>query len=251
MKKFAVVMITILVLFLFLMLNYLLWDKENLLKQSESDKLEQDWLRGQNRTLQSTVNEQEQTIKTLEEEKNDLQTRINNLEQALKLVNSQAEGYRNEITNKNNVIGNYKLHMEDMLCRLTLDWFESISKRNYEAAWELMDANCLVFGNRYSREDFFRYLEAIHSIALAHSAEGERDTDGRTNDETGYAFKILEKYGSDYEIVAVVHAEVAINQKHAGDITDWVQGTNRLQMNFRLDPDNQKWAISGILKASN
>ena len=40
MKKFVVVMITILVLFVFLMLNYLLWDKENLLKQSESDKLE-------------------------------------------------------------------------------------------------------------------------------------------------------------------------------------------------------------------
>lgn len=251
MKKFALVMITILVLFLFLMLNYLLWDKENLLKQSESDKLEQDWLRGQNRTLQSTVDEQEQTIKTLEEEKKELQTRISNLEQALKLANSQAEGYRNAIAGKDQVIGNYKLLMEDMLCRLTLDWFECIGKRNYEAAWELMDANCLVFGNRYSREDFFRYLEAIHSITLARAAEGEDETDGRKSDGTGYAFRILEKYGSDYEVIAVVHAEVAVDQKQADVVKDWVQGTNWLQMNFRLDPDNQKWVISGILRASN
>ena len=69
MKKFVIVMIAILVLFVFLMLNYLLWDKENLLKQSEHDKIEQDWLRGQNRTLQATVNEQEQTIKALEKKR--------------------------------------------------------------------------------------------------------------------------------------------------------------------------------------
>ena len=62
MKKFVIVMITIMILFVFLMVNYLLWDKENLLKQTESDKIEQDWLRGQNRTLQATVNEQEQAM---------------------------------------------------------------------------------------------------------------------------------------------------------------------------------------------
>lgn len=100
MKKFVIVMITILVLFVFLMVNYLLWDKENLLKQTESDKIEQDWLRGQNRTLQSTVNEQEQAIKALEKEKNQLSTRISGLEQELKRINSLTEDYRKEIAEK-------------------------------------------------------------------------------------------------------------------------------------------------------
>ena len=49
MKKFVIVIISIVVLFSFLMLNYLVWDKENLQKQRESDRLEQDWLKGQNR----------------------------------------------------------------------------------------------------------------------------------------------------------------------------------------------------------
>jgi thymidylate synthase len=50
------------------MLNYLLWDKENLQKQSATDKIEQDWLRGQNRTLQTTVDEQEAAINQLTNE---------------------------------------------------------------------------------------------------------------------------------------------------------------------------------------
>ncbi|SHI55258.1 hypothetical protein [Thermoclostridium caenicola] len=249
MKKFVVVMITILVLFVFLMLNYLLWDKENLLKQSESDKLEQDWLRGQNRTLQSTVNEQEQTIKALEKEKDDLLNRISNLEQALRLANSQAEGYRNQIAGKDQVIGNYKRLMQDELCGLAMDWFESISKRDYEAAWALMDANFMAFGSRYTRDDFFRYLGAIHSIALVRAADAGEKAGGQN--DGGYAFEILKEYGADYEVIAVVQAEVVVDLKQAGDMADWVQGTNRLQMNFRFDPSAQKWAISGVLKASN
>lgn len=61
-------MIAAIVLFVFLMLNYLVWDKERLQNQRESDKIEQDWLRGQNRILSTTVNDLEQANKKLEEE---------------------------------------------------------------------------------------------------------------------------------------------------------------------------------------
>ena len=158
MKKFVIVMIAILVLFVFLMLNYLLWDKENLLKQSEHDKIEQDWLRGQNRTLQATVNEQEQTIKALEKEKDQLQTRIKNLQEELQLINSQIENYRKEISEKGQAINSYKMFTEGLLCQLILDWFDNISSHDHNAAWELMASDHLIFDKQYNREDFSWYL---------------------------------------------------------------------------------------------
>ena len=80
MKKFVIVMIAAIVLFVFLMLNYLVWDKERLQNQRESDKIEQDWLRGQNRILSTTVNDLEQANKKLEEEVAYQKTEISNLE---------------------------------------------------------------------------------------------------------------------------------------------------------------------------
>ncbi len=85
MKKFVVIMISALVLFTFLMLNYLLWDKENLQKQRETDKVEQDWLRGQNRILTTTVEELEQANSKLEKEIKEYKDNIDDMESRIKL----------------------------------------------------------------------------------------------------------------------------------------------------------------------
>lgn len=250
MKKFVIVMITILVLFVFLMLNYLLWDKENLLKQSETDKIEQDWLRGQNRTLQTTVNELEQTIKNLEKDKNDWMTKAGGLERELSRVNSTVEGYKKEITRKDQVIDNYKMFTEDLLCELTLDWFSHINNRDYDAAWDLMAPNFRMFNNQYNREEFQQYLEAIHSITLAEK-EGKAGQETGRDTPAGLSFEIRRNYGGEYEVMAVIQAEVGLDEEHAGDVKDWVQGTNRLQVTFLFRPNDQEWAIMSIAKASN
>ena len=65
MKKFVTVIISFLILFIFLTLNYLLWDKENLLKLRDNDRIEQNWLRGQNLSLQNTVEQLERSMKDL------------------------------------------------------------------------------------------------------------------------------------------------------------------------------------------
>ncbi len=256
MKKFVIVMITILVLFVFLMVNYLLWDKENLLKQTESDKIEQDWLRGQNRTLQSTVNEQEQAIKALEKEKNQLSTRISGLEQELKRINSLTEDYRKEIAEKGQAINNYKMFTEGLLCELTLDWFESISNRDYEAAWDLLASDHMIFGKQYNREDFFRYLESVHSIGLVRKAGEEDDGAGKEGYKKhwtadGFSFEILKGYGDEYEVMTELQVEVVLDGKHAGEVTDWMQGLSQLRMLFLFSHEDQKWEIKTVTKANN
>mgnify|MGYP000951469952 CR=1 FL=1 len=256
MKKFVVVMIAILVLFVFLMLNYLLWEKENLVKQSESDRVEQDWLRGQNRTLQATVNEQEQAIKALEAEKNQLQSRINSLEEELRRINTQVESYRKDISNKGQAINSYKMLTESMLCQLTLEWFESISNRDYDAAWELMAPGHTVFGRQYSQEEFARFMEAVHKISLAEKTDEEDDGSGTENDgkqdtADGFHFEILRGFGNEYEVMAELQAEVTLDGEADGEDSGWVQGANKLRMTFLLNPDEQKWVIKAIAKASS
>ncbi|NLW01965.1 MAG: hypothetical protein GX027_01710 [Clostridiaceae bacterium] len=256
MKKFVIVMIAILVLFVFLMLNYLLWDKENLLKQSEHDKIEQDWLRGQNRTLQATVNEQEQTIKALEKEKDQLQTRIKNLQEELQLINSQIENYRKEISEKGQAINSYKMFTEGLLCQLILDWFDNISSHDHNAAWELMASDHLIFDKQYNREDFSRYLEAVHNVSLARKTDKEGDeasqeTGGEPWAATGYYFEILRGYGNEYEVMAELQAEVTLVEEAAGEIIGWEQGPNRLRVTFLFSPNHQRWEIKAVAKASN
>lgn len=253
MKKFVVVMITILVLFVFLMLNYLLWDKENLLKQSESDKIEQDWLRGQNRTLQSTVNEHEQTIKALEKENDELSAKVKGLEQELGQLKAVAEGYRKEIAIKDLAIDSYKMFTEDKLCELTQEWFACINQRDYDAAWKFMASDYLMFGRYYDQEGFKAYLEAIRSIALSRNAdaaaEGRKTGEGQ-NASAGFSFEIRRNYGSTYEVAAVMQADVAINEARAGEIPELVQGPNRLQLTFRFNPEDREWAIQDLSKSN-
>ncbi|HOQ75234.1 MAG TPA: hypothetical protein PK369_01525 [Thermoclostridium sp.] len=256
MKKFVVVMITILVLFVFLMLNYLLWDKENLQKQSEYDRIEQDWLRGQNRTLQATVNEQEQTITALEKEKTQLQNRMDNLQEELKKANSQVENYRKEISDKGQAINNYKMLTEGLLCQLTLDWFESISSRDYDAVWELLAPDHTIFGRQYNQEDFFRDLEAVHSVSLVPITDEEddgagRETDAKPWEAAGYQFEILRGFGNEYEVMAELMAEVTLDEDAAGEVTGWAQGSNRIRITFLFNPNDQKWAIKAVAKLSS
>lgn len=240
MKKFAVIMITILVLFIFLMLNYLLWDKENLMKQNESDRIEQDWLRGQNRTLQATIEEQEETIKELELENSRLSARISSLEQEIDLLNQRVENYRKEIAEKSQAIENYKLLTKDLLLELTAEWFESISRRDYDGAWEFMMPDPMIFGSRCSKEDLKAIFSPVHSIRFAGNV-GEREA-------AGLPFEILKNYGNVYEVTAVVEADVSIGEKREDGVSGWREGVNRIRMTFVFSPDEQRWAIKSVSK---
>ena len=103
-------------------------------------------------------------------------------------------------------INNYKMFTEGLLCELTLDWFESISNRDYEAAWDLLASDHMIFGKQYNREDFFRYLESVHSIGLVRKAGEEDDGAGKEGYKKhwtadGFSFEILKGYGDEYEVM--------------------------------------------------
>jgi hypothetical protein len=249
MKKFVIVMITLLVLFIFLMLNYLLWDKENLQKQSESDRVQQDYLRGQNITLQATIDEQKQAIKTISDEYEEAKRKIRDLERQLKEATTLNGSLNVQVDYKNGAIDNYKQFMAHTLREVAAEWFGDISSGNYEESYKALDSDYLLFGGHYPIDAYVSYISAIQSISFPQPTEedGEQETEPRGKNEPD--FEILHGRGGEYEIIATATVEASIADDQEANFRDMTDGVNRLQIAFRYNQDNRAWAIFSILEA--
>ena len=242
MKKFVIVMITFLVLFVFIMLNYLLWDKENLQKQSASDKVQQDWLLGQNKTLQATIDEQEKTLSTLSSDNDGYLTRITGLEQQIRQANTATDSLNKQVDLRTQIIDNYKLLMVNDLKVLTQQWFENISSQNYEVSYKMLGGGYLLFGGNFDQEAYTAYISAIKSIAFITQSEEEAAANP--------VFEVLEGRGGEYEVITVATVEVGIVEEQKGKYQDMAEGVNRLQISYRYNPNEKTWAIFSVMEAS-
>lgn len=236
MKKFVVVMISFLVLFVFLMLNYLLWDKENLLKQRNNDKIEQDWLRGQNRTLQNTVEELEQEIKTLDKQIDEQQDKIVDLEQQVRLALQKENDTFKEIQVKDAAISDYKSFMRDKLMELTVQWFSDISKDRIEESYTLLSEDHTLWGKFYNKEKYISYISAIQSVSIQ---EEQKETETKP-------LTILENQGEPYVIKTQIQVVASIKEEHRESFKDLGNGHNILEVVFKYNPDTTHWGILAV-----
>ena len=243
MKKFVILMITFLILFVFLMLNYLLWDKENLQKQSVLDKATQDYFRGKNNELQIIVNEQEQSTNSLKQDNLAYQHQITDLERQLRQANTIKESIEKQIDVKSEAIDEYKLHTDAILKALTQQWFDAISNQSYEDSYLLLDPQYLIFGGHFDEEAYLDYIAAVASIGFIEQDEEQQKSDPN--------FEILKGRGDDYEIIAIVTVNVSITEEHKEEFQDMVDGMNRFQIGFRYNPENDKWAIMSVVEAKD
>jgi hypothetical protein len=236
MKKFVVVMISFLVLFVFLMLNYLLWDKENLLKQRDTDKIEQDWLRGQNRTLQTTVEELEQDIKALDKLNDEQRDKIVDLEQQVRLALQRENDYLKELQVKDAALRDFKSFMGDELNIVAVQWFTDISKDRIGESFTLLDEGATLWGKIYSKEEYIKFISAIQAISIK---EEQKESDIKS-------LTILEDQGEPYVIKTQIQVEVSIKEEHREAFKDMGNGNNTLEVIFRYDPDTANWGILSV-----
>ncbi len=236
MKKFVVVMISFLVLFVFLMLNYLLWDKENLLKQRDTDKIEQDWLRGQNRTLQTTVEELEQDIKALDKQNDEQRDKIVDLEQQVRLALQRENDYLKELQVKDAALRDFKSFMGDELNIVAVQWFTDISKNRIEESFTLLDGGATLWGKIYSKEEYIKFISAIQAITIQ---EEQKETDIKP-------LTILEDQGEPYVIMTQIQVTVSIKEENNESFKDLVNGQNTLEVVFKYSPDTTHWKIRSV-----
>lgn len=235
MKKFVIVLISFLVLFVFFMLNYLLWDKENLLKLRDNDKVQQDWLRGQNLTLQTTVEDLEQSVKTLDIENDAQKDKIVDLELQVRLALQGENDNLKVIQAQNNALSDYKSFMEDELKKVIVQWFSDVTNNNFEESIIYLDKNFKLWGKLYNTE---QYIDFISDIQIISMQKEQKDGDK--------PFTILEDQGEAYEIITQIQVEVSIKEDQQESFQDLKSGSNTLEMIFRYDPGSNNWEIMSV-----
>jgi hypothetical protein len=235
MKKFVIVMISLLVLFVFLMLNYLVWDKENLLKQRDTDKIAQDWLRGQNTTLQNTVDEQEQTIKTLQDKNSIQENQITGLELQVRLALQREGKNQEDLLNKNDAISLYKLLMEPTLKDVFIQWVSDISKEKLEDSYGFIGADTTLWGKMFTKDLYIQYVSSLKSIELVPDTK-----DGPK------AFSVVTDQENELEIKAQAIVNVSIKESQQEQFTNLSNGNNTIEVIFRYSKESSKWVISSV-----
>lgn len=240
MKKFVVIMISALVLFTFLMLNYLLWDKENLQKQRESDKIEQDWLRGQNRILTATVDELEQANAALEKEVAGYKDKINDLEYRINLLQQREANFIKRTDELNQILNLYKTLLSDEVREIINDWFLSINRKEYNDSYGFLSEDFTFLGKKIDKTE---YMEMISAIDLIEIAEGSGDmADG--------PFTVNEN--NEPEIISVqVVVQAYIKDEQKADMPGVDDGTNVLEFRLRYNRLSKKWAILSIVSKNS
>ncbi|GEM_PF-340221 len=263
MKKFVIVMISFLVLFVFLMLNYLLWDKENLQKQSATDKIEQDWLRGQNRTLQTTVDEQEAAINQLTNENKAQEKRIADLERQLNQSKLLQESATEQVETLTQAINEYRMFTRDTLKGMTNSWFSTINEARHEDAMVFFSNETKLFGKQLNQEQYPVDMASIASISFVINEE-----------KPEASFTVLKGSSGVYEVraEAVVELRAAVedeveekmmsdDESQKDDDTQvetpkaeavlpfegLTEGINSLRLTYLYSPEDQKWVIIDVV----
>lgn len=233
MKKFVIVIISFLVLFIFLVLNYLLWDKENLQKQRDNEKIQQDWLRGENLTLRTTVDELEQKLAALEDQNDTQRDKIVELEQQVRQALERENSNLKAIQEKDQALGDYKLLMEDELKAVVNEWFSQITKAAYEESFNLLDKDFKLWNRRFNSKDYINFISAVKSVALA---EESKDTNEKS-------FIIL---GDGEPYIIKTQVKVTLVIKESQNFLDMKSGPNTLEMSFKYNRDTSNWVIMSV-----
>ncbi len=236
MKKFVVIMISALVLFTFLMLNYLVWDKENLQKQRETDKIEQDWLRGQNRILTTTVEDLEQANSKLEKETKDQKEKINVLESQMQLSQQREVNNQVQIGKQSEYLYLYKNLLGESIRATVENWFSLINQKRHQESFDLLAENYTIHGKKYDKDSYIEVISAIDSITIAEKSE----------DISNEPFSIIENAEPE-----VIQAQVVVNayiiDSKQESLPDFVDGINLLEFSLIYNHTSKNWVILSVI----
>ena len=222
------------ILFSFLMLNYLVWDKEKLQNQRESDRIEQDWLRGQNRILNNTVEDLESAISKLQETADNQRARMRTMEQEARVLRQDQLLNQKDILEQRDAIDLYKGFLVSHLEQLTEDWFSSITGSRNEESLSFLDSEFAFWGKKYVEEDYISFISAIEYIRILNNDQ-----------EQEAAFSIVK--GTDPLIIeAIVNVNVGFMDNSGYSITTLALGKNTLQIGYTYNSMSKSWLIMYI-----
>lgn len=229
MKRFVVVVTSLLIIFVFIALNYLLWDRESLVTLRESNQASIDAL--------SRIN------MTLNEDKSRLEKQIEELNSQIRAGNEKTEeleakiqSLENDLNDKLQFISILKTQVNPVpVQNATNEWINAVTGGNYASAFLKSESNCRFWDEVWSLKTFSDYFE--RNIALI-----EPVLDGE--EQTQPVIEVTPSDTPDWEMQALIRVNVELlegaNQKYLK------QGQNVLKFLYTYSTRVDQWVITSI-----
>ncbi len=231
MKKLVLFLISALFIFVFIALNYLIWEKENTEKDIEN-------LKYLNLSSNSRINAYERDIKDLEEQIKMLRAELDELEKNNKLLEEDKLKLENEISYYTDVLEK-KSATINALSRIAdvkeleapvRKWVDAINTGNFDEAYKLLSKELLQKENMRNPDDVAqKFKDFVNSIKMV--------------DIKFISEEIPENKIGNIIFNAVIDVE---NKKDKSGNNLFINGSNNVFFTVDYDAERQCWVISDI-----
>ncbi len=227
MKRFVMIITSLLIIFIFIALNYLLWDRENLVTQSESNQASIEALTRMNMTLNQEKNSLEHQIAELKLQNQGLEDTIKGLESEIAVQKSITD-------EKEKFIYNMKEHIDTKpLEAMALEWVNAIIERKYSEAYLKSGVNCSFWGDPWSLRIFADYFDQnVEQIQFVQ------------NKESKPIINIIPIKTPDWEMSVYIRVHVTLRE--GADQSCLKPGENVLHMACTYVQQMDQWVINSI-----
>ena len=227
MKRFVVIITSLLILFVFIALNYLLWDRESLVTQGENNQASIEALTRMNMTLNQEKN-------SLEQHAAELKQQILGLEDKIKEISAELSNQKRDTDEKVKFIIDMKEHINPKPVEtMVLEWVSSINEKKYSEAYLKGGENCSFWGNTWPARIFSNYFdENVEQIQFVRDGESQP------------VIEVVPIKTPDWEMSVYVRVHVTL--KEGADQAYLKPGGNVLHITCTYAQQLDQWTITSI-----
>ena len=230
MKKAVLILVSAVILTVFIAFNYLLWDRENKIKNFEFI----------NDTKNSSIDTLGAEISSLKDANSQLKDRITELEDFNKgalLKNSELESSKSkadkELAQKKEVINKLQQQADmKVLEEPVRKWVESLDKSQFEAAYNIQYKHSLVNTDNITLSDFTKtYKESVKSIKIK-------------------SIKLVTEEMPPDKVGNIIFKTVLEVKKTENSTSNtFNEGTNERYFYIDFDKQSNEWVITDVVPA--
>ncbi len=229
MKRFVVIITSLLIIFVFVALNYLLWDRESLLNLGESNQASIDALSRINMSLSEEKNR-------LTDQNAKLTNQVGELEARMKALEEDALEQRDTISNQSEFILALKMQINPLPVKAAaFDWVSLLFEKAYDRAFLKSEENCSYWDNQWNLRAFTNYFDQNFQ-QIQPKLVGE---------EQQPVIDVFPSRTPDFEMNVTVHIMVELKENAKDEYLE--QGENILKLTYTYNDRIEQWLITSVL----
>lgn len=227
MKRFVVIVTSLLIIFVFIALNYLLWDRESLVTQSESNQASIEALTRMNMTLNQENN-------SLEQQAAELKKQIEQLEEKIREGETELTIQKSITDEKVKFIQIMKRHINTgPVEAMTREWVSNIIDKKYSEAYLKGGTSCSYWGNYWSLRIFTDYFDQnVEQIQFVQDGESQP------------IIEVIPINTADWEMSVYIRVHVTLGE--GAEQAFLKPGENVLHMTCTYTERSDLWVINSI-----